>query len=226
MIAHMQAISNPEEIQKLYGVRYWDPGQTGIYQATSDHLYHFKSYIGSHTVSVEQGDCIYWLSDDKKTAKVSRGDVEVQSQYIATVIRGYMPGNREADINARTNLPYVNGCSTRQIFAPERLGDPTLQLLHIPPFSSEQAHHIHSTVRVVYIISGRGVSVVGMEGQTVKEDLMPGKTCILDPMCPHHFETPTEKPLVVLPLHIFSSIGALEQSHPMFHGTHMMDQGK
>lgn len=131
-----------------------------------------------------------------------------------------MPENKSCEIVTKTNLPYVNGCSTKQVFAPDRLGDPTLQILDIPPFSSEQAHHIHSTVRIAYVISGTGRSIVGMNDKNVCEDLYPGKVVILDKMCPHHFDTNSEH-LIFLPLHIFSSIGALENNHPMFNGTHM-----
>ena len=93
-------------------------------------------------------------------------------------------------------------------------------MLNIPPHSAEQAHHIHSTVRVAYILSGTGRSIVGMEGKIVTEDLYPGKVCILEKMCPHHFETDDDH-LVVIPLHVWSSVGAMEVNHPMFNGTHM-----
>jgi len=90
-----------------------------------------------------------------------------------------MPADRSCSLDGLTVLPYVNGCSTKQIFAPPRPGYPTLQYLYIPAHSAEHAHHIHSTVRVVYTLSGKATSVVGMEGLTVKEKLTPGKVCIL-----------------------------------------------
>ena len=214
--------SSDNQAQKMYGVHYWAQGTSAVFRAPVNQLYDFTTYIGVHRIAVDRGDCVYWVSEDNNKAFVDRGAVEIESAHVATVIRGYMPGARQARLDVGTNLPYVNGCSTRQIFAPERLGDPTLQLLNIPPFSSEQVHHIHSTVRVVLVLSGKGRSVVGMEGRTVSEELLPGMVCILDPMCPHHFETPQGEPLVVLPLHIFSSVGAAEQAHPMFHGTHLL----
>ena len=64
-----------------------------------------------------------------------------------------------------------------------------------------------------------------MEVKTVEYDLVPGTVCILDPMCPHHFETPYGQHIKVVPLHIFSSVGSLEAAHPMFNGTYMMNQG-
>jgi len=212
--------SREDHLKKIFGVQYFDPNSRLVVEAKEDDLYYYQVFIGKHQIAVEKGDCVYFLSDDKKTAYLNRGAVTVESSHIATVIRGYMPEDKSSTITTKTNLPYVNGCSTKQVFAPDRLGDPTLQLLDIPPYSSEQAHHIHSTVRVAYIISGTGRSIVGMNEENVVEDLYPGKAVVLEKMCPHHFETDGEH-LIVLPLHVFSSIGASELNHPMFNGTIM-----
>ena len=204
---------------KKYGVEYFAPGVQAITGSRDQDLYTYKTYIGKHAVAAEKGDCIYYY-DEKGTAHVVPGPVKIQSTIIATVIRGYSPAARTADAGIATHLPYVNGCSTRQIFAPERTGDPTLQMLRIPPYSSEQVHHIHSTARVVYVLEGRGRCVVGMNKWSGKQDLVPGMSLVLHPMCPHHFETDGES-ILVLPLHIFSSPPAgVEYNHPMFNGTH------
>ncbi len=213
--------SDSEDLKQLYGVEYFSPGANAIVEARDDDLYYYSVFIGAHALKVERGDCVYYLSDDKKTAFLQRGPISVKSSHIATVVRGYMPENKSSGLATKTNLPYVNGCSTKQIFPPERLGDPTLQLLDIPPYSAEQAHHIHSTVRVAYILQGRGRSIVGMEQKVVVEELFPGKTVVLQKMCPHHFETDGEH-LIVLPLHVFSSVGNAEANHPMFNGTHLI----
>jgi len=223
MASNVRAITDlkkVEELKRLYGVEYFAPGAQTVITASEDDLYFYTTYVGAHSVSVERGDCVYFLSDDKTTAYLQRGPVSIESKHIATVVRGYMPENKSSTITTRTNLPYVNGCSTKQVFPPDRLGDPTLQLLDIPPYSAEQAHHIHSTVRVAYILKGTGRSIVGMEQEYIVEDLYPGKTVILQKMSPHHFETDGDH-LIVLPLHVFSSTGGLENNHPMFNGTHM-----
>ena len=213
--------THTEFLKELYGVRYIFPDETAVIEAREDDLYYYVVYVGKHNIAVEKGDCIYHLSQDKKVAHLTRGPItEVHSEHIAIVIRGYMPESKTSTIITNTNLPYVNGCSTKQVFPPDRLGDPTLQLLNIPPYSAEQAHHIHSTVRVAYILSGTGRSVVGMESGLVIEDLFPGKSVILQKMCPHHFETDGAH-LIVLPLHVFSSIGAQENNHPMYNGTYL-----
>lgn len=211
-------------LMDTFGVRYFEPGANAIVEAGEDNLYYYQAYLGAHQIAVERGDAIFYLGDDGTSAHVNRGPVTVDSKHIATVIRGYMPETKSTTMKYRTTLPYVNGCSTKQLFAPERAGDPTLQLLDIPPHSTEQAHHIHSTVRVVYILRGSGRSIVGMNEATVVEPLYAGKICVLEPMCPHHFETDGEH-LVCMPLHVFSSVGSAEQNHPMFNGTYLMNQG-
>ncbi|TQV75322.1 hypothetical protein FLL45_10335 [Aliikangiella marina] len=220
-VNNQQEMSN-EYMKSLFGVQYFEPNNKAVVEAREDDLYFYTVYVGHHQLTVERGDCIFYISEDKTTAFMQRGEKQVESFHVATVIRGYMPENKSSEIVTKTNLPYVNGCSTKQVFSPARLGDPTLQILDIPPFSSEQAHHIHSTVRVAYILKGTGRSIVGMNDKNIVEDLYPGKVVVLEKMCPHHFETDGEH-LIVLPLHVFSSIGSLENNHPMFNGTHMTE---
>lgn len=206
---------------ETFGVRYFEAGAREIADAREDNLYSYRAYVGAHAIAVERGDAVCWLDDDLGRALLQRGPCHVHSHHLATVVRGYMPEDKTTTLRHRTTLPYVNGCSTKQLFPPERPGDPTLQLLDIPPYSAEQAHHIHSTVRVVYVLRGRGTSVVGMDQATVSEPLYPGKVIVLEPMCPHHFESSAEH-LVCVPFHVFSSVGA-EKFHPMLTGTHLID---
>ena len=215
-------VARIEELPRVtdpYGVKYFGRGAVAIVEARPENLYFFTAYVGAHEVAVERGDCAYWIGDDLETAFLKRGPARLTSRHLATVIRGYTPEDRSTTIRQGTTLPYVNGCSTKQLFPPDRLGDPTLQLLHMPPHTTEQVHHIHSTVRVVYVLRGRGTSVVGTSEHTTRQDLVPGTVCILEPMCPHHFETQDE-PLLCIPLHVFSSSGSSELDHPMFRGTH------
>lgn len=214
------------KIQQMYGVRYYHTSNPATHEVSSVQAYYFNTFIGLHMdITVPFGDSIYFLSSDLKEASLRRGPCKINSSHCATIIRGYMPSEMSISLEGTTVLPYVNGCSTRQLMSPPRPGDPTLQLLKIPAYSAEQAHHIHSTVRVVYVLDGRGKSIVGMEGKRVEYELIPGTVCILDPMCPHHFETPFDTHITVIPLHVFSSVGGMEANHPMFNGTYMMNQG-
>jgi hypothetical protein len=210
------------DLAELFGVRYFAAGTSAIVEARPTNLYHYKAFVGVHDVAVDAGDCVFYLGSDGRSASLRRGPTRVDSRHLAVVLRGYMPEDKWTAIQQGTTLPYVNACSTKQLFPPERAGDPTLQLLHMPPYTSEQVHHIHSTVRVVYMQAGRGTSVVGMGDHVVRTELLPGMVCVLEPMCPHHFETGGE-PLTCIPLHVFSSTGRQEFDHPMKLGTHVID---
>jgi mannose-6-phosphate isomerase-like protein (cupin superfamily) len=220
---HGDTVALPGDLTEVYGARFFAPGSHVVVEARSTNLYYYRAFIGVHDVAVEAGDCVYSLGDDARSAALQRGATRITSRRLAIVVRGYMPEDKTTTIQQGTTLPYVNGCSTKQLFPPERPGDPTLQLLYMPPHTTEQVHHVHSTVRVVYILTGRGISVIGLGDHTVRHELSPGTICVLEPMCPHHFETGAE-PLLCIPLHIFSSTGRHELDHPMLSGTHLIDR--
>lgn len=210
--------SNNESI--TFNAHYFDSReQSTIFESPSDHLYYFKTFVGKHLIEIEFGDSLFLIDIENETVELHKGPKKVLSNNCATLIRGYMPPEQTVSLKGSTVLPYVNGCSTKQIVFPMRPGDPTFQYLYIPPYSSEQQHHIHSTTRVAFILDGEGESVVGIENCCTREKLFPGKVVILEPMCPHHFETKKGKALKVLPLHVYSTASSLENSHPMKSGT-------
>lgn len=208
-----------QSLSELYGVHYFLTDQKTTFSSSGDQLYFFTSYIGAHSIKVALGDCVYYFDEALKSACVKKGPCELESAHLATVVRGYMHPDAQHALAGVTTLPYVNGCSTKQLLPPLRPGDPTLQYLKMPPNSHEQQHHVHSTFRVVLILEGEGKSVVGLGENATARELKPGMVCIFEPMSPHHFETTTSSGLVALPLHIFSSVGAGEHNHPMFNGT-------
>lgn len=209
------------KLEELFGVQYHHISTSNIITSPLGDAYYYRVFVGPHKIQIEPGDCVFYINQSQDTALVQRGPITIESPHWATVIRGFAPENKSSEIRHGSNLPYVNGCSTRQVFPAERPGDPTLQLLRIPPYTKEQAHHIHSTARVVFVLSGRGTSVVGMKDKMVHTELRPGVICILDKMCPHHFET-QEEWLTVLPVHIWSSFGDAEHHHAMKAGTFML----
>jgi hypothetical protein len=220
---HGEPVVVQDDLTEVYGARFFTPGSHAVVEARPTNLYHYRAFIGVHDVAVEAGDCVYSLGDDARSAALRRGPAGISSRRLAVVVRGYMPEDKTTTIQQGTTLPYVNGCSTKQLFPAERPGDPTLQLLYMPPHTTEQVHHIHSTVRVVYVMAGCGISVVGLGSHVTRHELSPGTVCVLEPMCPHHFETGIE-PLLCIPVHIFSSTGRQELDHPMLSGTHFTDR--
>lgn len=211
-----------QALMEKFGVRYFEPGEQAVVEANIGELYSYEAFIGEHLIELDPRDSLCYLAGPRAVWTSTPG--KYQSDALAVKMRGYAPPERIAQMPILAHLPYVNGCSTAQIFPPLRAGDPTLQWLNIPPYSAEQAHHIHSTVRVVYIAGGKGRSLVGMEGGQVVEELYEGKVIVLDPMCPHHFDTPQGEHLICVPFHVYSST-PVEFNHPMYLGTHLMDQG-
>ncbi|MGD1502654.1 cupin domain-containing protein [Vibrio harveyi] len=208
------------ENESKYGVFYHEPLGDSVKRGNRLHeLYAYTAYCGEHEITVDKGDSVIYVDDNMNVAYWVAGGVRVESNNFAVVLRGYQCGDKTATLLEKVNLPYVNGCATRQIFPPERIGDPTLQQLTIPPHTSEQIHHIHPTARVVLVLRGRGYSIVGQKEDMTETELLPGMVCILDPMCPHHFRTENDE-LTVLPVHVWSSTPpSLESNHPMFNGT-------
>ena len=182
-------------------------------------LYTHTIYTGIHKdIFVEEGDTAWVVESDLDQVSVYKGETIIDSSAMCIIIRGYNCPNKTVEIDGSdTNLPYINGCSTDQLIHPIRPGDPTLQKLTIPPYASEQKHHIHATPRIVYVYKGFGRSIVGMKSEK-KYLLEEGDVIILDKMEAHHFET-KEDSLTVIPLHVYSST-PLEHNHAMKIGTH------
>ena len=203
-----------------YGAHYWSSDEEDIYESSSNDLYFYRAFIGKQKLpSILRGGSHLLVATDRDAVRWTAKTEEQDSEHLAVYISGYQCGEKLVSLGERVNLPYVNGCATRQLFPPERIGDPTFQQLTMPPFTSEQVHHIHPTARVVYVLEGQGWSIVGQEGDEEETELVSGMTCILDPMCPHHFRT-EKTPLTVLPIHIYSSTPeSMESNHPMFNGT-------
>ncbi len=191
-------------------------------------LYIYTVFTGDQTVQLEPGHSVWvFRHDESHGPLVSAHGIwahdTMQSDSLTVDIAGYRPPYRSAAVDATPRLPYINGCSTAQLLPPIRPGDPTWQMLYMPPHTSEQQHHIHSTARVVYVLDGAGIAVIGLGDQAYEETLDPGDVLILHSMVPHHFYT-KDSSLIVLPLHIYSTPTAGEHDHPMMGGTHIISK--
>lgn len=192
--------------------------ESKIVESNDTDLYQYRVFIGYNLIETDKRSSYWFIDNDTAYCKTGDGTV-LTSHKMCVEIFGYTPENRSSTFNRGSDLPYVNGCSTKQLIPTARPGDPTFQLLHIPKGTSEQVHHIHATPRVVFVLKGQGNSIVGTEGNNSVYELNKNDVIILGKMIPHHFET-NDSHLVVLPVHIFSSIGLEEFNHPMFNGTH------
>ena len=198
-------------------IKIWNLGETSVFYSSEDSLYQYKVYIGKETVKIEKGDSFWFIDEDLKKAFVFRGPKEVKSNHLGILLRGYICPEKTAEIDFHSFLPYVNGCSTRQIFPPERPGDPTWQLLTIPPKTKEQIHHVHSTDRIAFILKGSGKAIFGQKDNFMQKPLKKNSVCYIKSMTAHHFESNEE--LKILAFHVFSTASSLELNHPMYVGT-------
>jgi mannose-6-phosphate isomerase-like protein (cupin superfamily) len=183
-------------------------------------LYQYRVYVGHNSVKLDPRSS-YWYIDFNTVVSMSGDNSTLESWRMCVEIFGYTPEKRTSTFNRGCDLPYINGCSTKQLIPPTRPGDPTFQMLYMPIGTSEQEHHIHPTARVVYVSQGKGISIVGTIGNSMKYNLIEGDVIILPKMTPHHFET-EQSDLIVLPVHIYSSNSSDEFNHPMFNGTKRM----
>ena len=189
-----------------------------IFDCAVTELYQYRVYVGLNEIQTTSQSSYWYINGDTVVSTTGNGNA-ITSQSMCVEIFGYTPETRTSTFGRGTDLPYINGCSTKQLINPVRAGDPTFQMLYMPPYTAEQAHHIHATARIVYVAKGKGNSIVGSATQSKEYELNQGDVIILDKMVPHHFET-LDSELLVLPMHVYSSVASEEHNHPMFIGTH------
>ena len=110
-------------------------------------------------------------------------------------------------------LRYIDGCTDSLLIPPVILGDPCLNLLHIPPHT-EQTRHTHPSFRTGLIISGSGECVTP-DG---RHPLTPGLAFLIPTDAAHSFHT-TEQALRVIAFHPDSDFGPTHEVHPMVNRT-------
>lgn len=110
-------------------------------------------------------------------------------------------------------LRYIDGCTDSLLIPPVLLGDPCLNLLHIPPHTRQSAH-THPSIRVGLIVSGRGTCVT----PHLNHNLRPGLAFVIPAGATHSFHTIGEA-LRVIAYHPDSDFGPTHECHPMVNRT-------
>lgn len=133
--------------------------------------------------------------------------------FVATRLdyRGFFQVGGPAEPSGR--LAYIDGCSDSLLIAPPVLGDPCLNLLHLPP-GTEQTQHTHPSCRIGMVAEGHGVCRTP-EGDF---DLCAGNIFQMAPEAVHSFHTGAHS-LRVLAWHPDSDTGPSHQDHPMINRT-------
>jgi len=114
----------------------------------------------------------------------------------------------------RGRLRYIDGCTDSLLIPPALLGDPCLNLLHIPAHTAQSAH-THSSFRTGLVLSGHGDCVLG-DGQRMA--LVPGTLFVIEAEQLHSFHT-TSEDLRVIAYHPDSDTGPTHENHPMINRT-------
>ena len=112
-------------------------------------------------------------------------------------------------INNPGHLSYIDGCSNSNIIDPPRNGDPCVNYLFIPK-NTDQTFHTHPSVRIILILSGRGVCSL----KDLEIPLIPGQVYNLPRHTIHRFKT-TDDTLSVMVFHPDSDSGPRDEANPM-----------
>ncbi|MEL7222532.1 MAG: cupin domain-containing protein, partial [Bacteroidota bacterium] len=118
-------------------------------------------------------------------------------------------------VEEKGRLQYIDGCTDSLLIAPPVWGDPCLNLLHIPPHTS-QSQHTHPSLRAGMIISGRGHCLTP-EG---RYPLAAGLTFVIPAGAQHSFIT-SDEALRVIAFHPDSDFGPTHEHHPMINRTYL-----
>jgi len=116
-------------------------------------------------------------------------------------------------IEQRGRLTYIDGCTDSLLISPVMMGDPCLNLLHIPPHT-EQSQHTRPSLRLGVIVSGKGIC------KTPEADypLKAGSVFYIPQNGRHSFHT-SEQELRVIAYHPDSDFGPTHENHPMVNKT-------
>jgi quercetin dioxygenase-like cupin family protein len=116
-------------------------------------------------------------------------------------------------VEEKGRLTYIDGCTDSLLISPVMMGDPCLNLLHIPSHT-KQSQHTHPSLRLGVIISGSGTCVTPED--TIP--LIPGTIFYIPQDGQHSFHT-QEEDLRVIAYHPDSDFGPTHSNHPMVNKT-------
>ena len=146
------------------------------------------------------------------------GPLRVKVKGITTVVEkiGYRSLFQiGGPVEAHGRLTYIDNCRTSLLVSPARLGDPCLNLLTFPP-NILQSQHIHPTIRLGIVVSGKG-NCITPDG---KFPLVANQWFFLNEGAQHSFESSSEG-LSVIAFHPDSDWGPSDQVHPMLNRTYL-----
>jgi quercetin dioxygenase-like cupin family protein len=128
--------------------------------------------------------------------------------------RGYLGlGQIGGPVESQGRLRYIDGCTDTLLVCPPRLGDPSLNHLHVPR-RTLQTDHFHDSDRIGVVLTGRGIC----RTEAGDEHLTPGMGWYIPAGVRHCFVTEAHA-LDVIAWHPDSVFGPTDEAHPMLLGT-------
>lgn len=148
------------------------------------------------------------------TPVVSEDSSETSKGIVITRNNFYGMFQLGGPVESTGRLRYIDGCTDSLLISPVVLGDPCLNLLHIPP-GTQQTAHTHPSLRLGMIVSGSGTCV------TPSEDfhLESGTLFYIPSDDQHSFHTDDDESLRVIAYHPESDFGPDHEDHPMINKT-------
>lgn len=176
-------------------------------------------YVASGTARISTPDAGFVLREGMFFSVPGELQVATSSGKIMLVQRFGYRGvvHVGGPIEHRGRLRYIDGCTDSLLIAPQRFGEPCLNLLYFPP-GIEQTMHTHPSSRSGLIMSGHGKCDTP-DGMI---DLDPGMLFCIHTDGPHRFIT-TDHEMRVLAFHPDSDFGPRDEDHPMLNRTFVGD---
>lgn len=189
-----------------------------------------RMWKGNMTIQDTNTTSFGYVFSGKATLNTLQGEFTIKNgMYFSIPGAAQISGDAEGLLVTQTNyngffhiggpvenkgrLRYIDGCTDSLLIAPPVLGDPCLNLLHIPK-GTFQTQHTHPSLRAGIIISGYGTCIT--PDGTYK--LKPGLSFVIPPDAIHSFRTESNE-LLVLAYHPDSDFGPSHQDHPMINRT-------
>lgn len=208
-----------DEYSPVSDTRFYSQLTTWNFQTRQNNLltegtHYFYIFAGELTVSCESGEFqagagMYGsIPGPCQLTPLGEGLVISHSKQMGFFLLG-------GPIEKKGRLKYIDGCTDSLLIPPILVGDPCLNLLHIPA-RTQQTAHTHPSVRMGMIVAGAGVCRTPQRSFKLKA----GLCFVLPAECEHSFHT-EHSDLRVIAYHPDSDSGPTHQNHPMVNRTYV-----
>ena len=142
------------------------------------------------------------------------------AKFWAVVRYGYKVPATFTIPEAKGRLSYIDGCTDSMLVYPARKGDGSLNLLQFPP-NIKQTWHTHPSIRLGYVLSGKGMACHDLVGDRSEQtQLTAGTSFMLTPHATHRFMTGSEE-MRIIAYHPDGDWGPEDENHPMLNRTYI-----